>query len=66
MNAVIEGTFDAPVAFCITLLVGLPLLSVRILNSGLAKKFNSSLGNIDTVTRKQSAEAIAAVRKSLC
>ncbi|MBU1822318.1 MAG: hypothetical protein KKG00_12520 [Bacteroidetes bacterium] len=65
MYALIEGVFTLPIAICLALLAGLPLLAVRVLNSGLAKKFNSSIGNIDTVTRQQPTDAVAVVRKSL-
>lgn len=65
MHAVVDGVFDLPIALCLFLLLGTPLLSLWLLNSPLARRFTSSLGSIDTVSVKKLPKQEATLRRSL-
>jgi ABC-2 type transport system permease protein len=62
-QGLIGGVLDGPVWMSIALLIGVPSLSFRLLNSSLAARFSSNLSGIDTVSTDKMPGA--SVRRSL-
>lgn len=65
MRAVIDGVFDVQVAISTILLLVVPLLSIRLINSRLSNRFNEGLGSIDTVVNTKVNQADTTTRRSL-
>ncbi len=65
MQATIVGKFGAATAAFVGLLVVIPVLAVRAMNSGLVKGFGDRVGNLDTVAEKKPEEVGRTPKRSL-